>query len=190
MFSSLNIRDFRIYLLGMFVSMCGTWIQVMVQNWLVFELSKSSFLLGFVGFISYSPILILSLFSGVLVDRFNKRKLLLFTQVSFMILAFALAVLTQSNIITVNFIIVISLMHGIILSLDAPARQSMIFELVGKKKILNAVALNSIAFHSARMLGPALAGIFVAIISIAGCFYLNAVSFFAFIRKTVSEKSL
>ena len=181
MFSSFAIKDFRIYLIGMFVSLCGTWIQSMAQNWLVFELSNSSFLLGLVGFMSFSPILLFSLFSGVLVDRFNKRKLLLLTQVSFMLLALSLAILTQFNLITVNFILVISLIHGIILSLDAPARQAMVFDLVGKQKILNAVALNSIAFHSARMIGPALAGIFVAIISIAGCFYLNAVSFLSFI---------
>ncbi len=181
MFSSLRIKDFRIYLVGMFISMCGTWIQAMVQNWLVFDLSQSSFLLGLVGFVTYSPIILLSLFSGVLVDRINKRYLMVFTQIAFMLLAFALAILTQFNIITVKLILVISLMNGIVLSLDAPARQAMVFELVGKEKILNAVALNSIAFHSARMVGPALAGILVAVISIAGCFYVNAVSFLAFI---------
>jgi len=181
MFSSLRIKDFRIYLVGMFISMCGTWIQAMVQNWLVYDLSQSSFLLGLVGFVTYSPIIFLSLFSGVLVDRINKRYLMVFTQIAFMLLAFALAILTQFNIITVKLILVISLMNGIVLSLDAPARQAMVFELVGKEKILNAVALNSIAFHSARMTGPALAGILVAVISIAGCFYVNAVSFLAFI---------
>ncbi|MFH1622195.1 MAG: MFS transporter, partial [Candidatus Omnitrophota bacterium] len=181
MFSSLRTRDFRIYLIGMFVSMCGTWIQAMVQNWLVYDLSKSSFMLGLVGFITYSPIILLSLFSGVLVDRVNKRYLLVFAQIAFMLLAFALALLTQFNLITVNLILLISLLNGIVLSLDAPARQAMVFELVGKERILNAVALNSIAFHSARMIGPALAGIFVVIISIAGCFYINAISFLAFI---------
>ena len=97
----------------------------MVQNWLVFDLSKSSLILGLVGFVTYSPIILLSLFSGVLVDRFNKRYLLLFTQVAFMVLAFGLAILTQFNIITVNLILIISLMNGIVLSLDAPARQAV-----------------------------------------------------------------
>lgn len=181
MFPALRIRDFRIYLIGMFVSMCGTWMQAMVLNWLVYDLSKSSFLLGLVGFVTYSPVILFSLFSGVLIDRSNKRHLLVFTQIGFMFLAFVLALLTQFNIITVKYILMISLMTGIVLSLDAPTRQAMVFELVGKEKILNAVALNSISFHSARMVGPALAGILVAIISIAGCFYVNAVSFFAFI---------
>ena len=181
MFPSLHIKDFRIYLTGMFISMCGTWMHAMVQNWLVYDLSNSSFILGLVGFVTYSPIILLSLFSGVLVDRINKRLLLIFTQVAFMILAFALALLTQLKAVTINHIVFISLLAGVILSLDAPARQAIVFELVGKEKILNAVALNSIAFHSARMIGPALAGILVAIISIAGCFYVNAFSFFAFI---------
>lgn len=181
MFSSLSIRDFRIYWIGMLISMCGTWIQSMAQNWLVFELSHSSFILGLVGFVSFSPVLLFSLFFGVLVDRLNKRVLLLIAQISFMCLAFLLAFLTQYHLVTVNMIMLISVLSGIIMSLDGPARQAMIFELVGKNRILNAIALNSIAFHSARMLGPALAGILVTVIGIAGCFYLNAVSFLAFI---------
>ena len=181
MFSSFSIRDFRIYWIGMFVSLCGAWIQTMAQSWLVFELSNSSFLLGLVWFFSYLPIFLLSLFSGVLVDRINKKYLLLFTQVAFMGLAFLLAVFTQFEIVTVKFILIVAMLNGVILSLDAPARQSIVVELVGKQKILNAIALNSIAFHSARMLGPALAGIFIAAISIAGCFYINAISFLAFI---------
>lgn len=165
----------------MFVSMCGTWIQSMAQNWLVFELSHSSFILGLVGFVNYSPIIFISLFSGVLVDRCNKRTLLLFTQISFMCLAFVLAVLTHLNFITVKGILFIALLQGTVLSLDSPARQSIIVELVGSKNILNAIALNSIGFHSARMIGPAIAGVLMAFISIAGCFYLNAFSFLAFI---------
>lgn len=151
----------------------------MAQSWLVFELTNSSFLLGLVGFVSTLPILLFSLFFGVLVDRINRRKLLLFTQTCFMILAFLLAIFTQFNIATVNFILLISLLNGIVMSLDAPARQAIVVDVVGKSNILNAIALNSIAFHSARMLGPALAGIFIAVISIAGCFYINAVSFLA-----------
>ena len=181
MFSSLRSRDFRIYWIGMFVSLCGTWIQSMAQSWLVFELSNSSFLLGLVGFFSYLPIFLFSLFSGVLVDRINKKYLLLFTQIAFMGLAFLLAIFTQFEIVTVKFILIIAMLNGIVLSLDAPARQSIVVEFVGKQKLFNAIALNSIAFHSARMLGPALAGILIATIGISGCFYINAISFLAFI---------
>jgi MFS family permease len=165
----------------MFISFSGTWIQAMAQNWLVFELSKSSFILGLVGFVGYAPMIIFSLFTGVLVDRVNKRKLLIITQIAFMICAFLIAVLTQFNVITIGLILLISLVQGAIMSLDAPARQAIVFDLVGKNNIMNAIALNSIAFHSARMLGPALAGIFVVAISIAGCFYINAISYLAFI---------
>ncbi|MDD5292460.1 MAG: MFS transporter, partial [Candidatus Omnitrophica bacterium] len=151
------------------------------QSWLVFELSHSSFLLGLVGFVNSLPVFLFSLFSGVLVDRVNKKALLIIAQVISMCLAFLLAVVTQFNIVTVNFILLITMLNGIVLSLDAPARQSIIAELVGKKNILNGIALTSIGFHAARMLGPALAGIFIAAISVAGCFYINAVSFLAFI---------
>ncbi|MDD5355872.1 MAG: MFS transporter [Candidatus Omnitrophica bacterium] len=181
MFSSFTIPDFRIYWIGMFISMCGTWMQIMAQSWLVFELSHSSFLLGLVGFVNSLPVFLFSLFSGVLVDRVNKKALLIIAQVISMCLAFLLAVVTQFNIVTVNFILLITMLNGIVLSLDAPARQSIIAELVGKKNILNGIALTSIGFHAARMLGPALAGIFIAAISVAGCFYINAVSFLAFI---------
>jgi len=181
MFSSFTIPDFRIYWLGMFVSMCGTWMQIMAQSWLVFELSHSSFLLGLVGFVNSLPVFLFSLFSGVLVDRVNKKVLLIIAQVISMCLAFLLAVVTQFNIVTVNFILLITMLNGIVLSLDAPARQAIIAELVGKRNILNGIALSSIGFHAARMLGPALAGMCIAAISVAGCFYINAVSFLAFI---------
>jgi len=181
MFSSFSVKDFRIYWIGMFVSFCGSWIQTIAQSWLVFELSKSAFLLGLVGFISNFPIFLLSIFSGVLVDRINKKYLLLATQAAFMVLAFALAILTQFNIITINLIIIISVLNGIVFTLDAPARQSIVVELVGKQNLMNGIALNSIAFHSARMIGPALAGILIAAVSTSGCFYINAISFLAFI---------
>ena len=165
----------------MFISLCGTWIQSAAQSWLVYDLSNSSFLLGLVVFVNHIPIFLFSLFSGVIVDRQNKRNLLIVTQTLFMILAFILAVLTQFKIVTVNSILLIALFNGIIFSLDAPARQAIIVEIVGKKNLLNAIALNSLAFNSARMIGPALGGIIIAGLSVAGCFYINAVSFLAFI---------
>jgi len=165
----------------MFVSLCGTWIQWTAQNWLVYDLSGSSFLLGLVVFVTHIPIFLFSLFSGVVVDRKDKKNILLLTQTSFMFLAFILAIITHFRIVTVKAILIIALFNGIIFSLDAPARQSIIVELVGKKNLLNAIALNSLAFHSARMVGPAVGGILIAIISVAGCFYLNAISFLAFI---------
>jgi len=181
MFSSLKIKSFRIYWLGMFVSLIGTWIQTVAQSWLVFELTNSAFLLGVVGFIGSIPIFVFSLFGGVLADRVNKRNILIFTQVFFMFLAFLLAVLTQFKIITPSQIMVIALFNGIIIAFDAPARQSIVVELVGKEHLFNAITLNSVAFNSSRIIGPTIAGVLVSVIGMSGCFYLNGISFLAVI---------
>jgi MFS family permease len=163
----------------MFVSLVGTWIQLVAQSWLVFQLTHSAFLLGLVGFLSAIPIFLFSLFGGVLADRFDKRNILIFTQTAFMLLAFLLAVLTQLELISASQIMLIALLNGIIMAFDAPSRQAMVVELVGKENLANAIALNSVAFNSSRIIGPALAGIFVAVIGMSGCFYLNGISFFA-----------
>lgn len=181
MFSSLQVKYFRIYWLGMFVSLIGTWIQTVAQSWLVFQLTNSAFLLGVVGFLSSIPIFVLSLFGGVLADRVNKRNILIFTQVTFMFLAFLLAILTQFKLITPLQIMFIALFNGIVMAFDAPARQSIVVELVGKKHLFNAIALNSVAFNSSRIIGPAIAGVLVSVIGMSGCFYLNGASFLAVI---------
>lgn len=181
MFSSLKVRDFRIYWLGMFISLVGTWIQTVALSWLVFNLTNSAFLLGVVAFLGSIPIFLLSLFGGVVADRLNKRKILLFTQTIFMILAFILAISTQLKIITPDKIMLIALLNGIVMAFDAPARQSMVVHLVGKERLMNAIALNSIAFNSSRVIGPALAGILIAGAGMSGCFYINGISFLAVI---------
>ncbi|PIQ91113.1 MAG: MFS transporter [Candidatus Omnitrophica bacterium CG11_big_fil_rev_8_21_14_0_20_41_12] len=181
MFSSLKVKYFRIYWLGMFVSLIGTWIQTVTQSWLVFELTNSAFLLGVVGFLSSIPMFVLSLFGGVLADRVNKRNILIFTQGAFMLLAFLLAVLTQFKLITPLQVMFIALFNGMIMAFDAPARQSIVVELVGKKHLFNAITLNSVAFNSSRIIGPAIAGVLISVIGMSGCFYLNGVSFFAVI---------
>ncbi len=181
MFSSLSIRNFRIYWLGMFVSLIGTWVQVVAQSWLVFQLTNSAFLLGLVGFLSSIPIFLLSLFGGVVADRMNKKNILLFTQNAFMLLAFLLAILTQMKLITPAQIMLIAVLNGIVMAFDAPCRQAVIAELVEKQHLLNAIALNSAAFNSARLIGPALAGILIASIGMSGCFYINGISFLAVI---------
>lgn len=165
----------------MFVSLIGTWIQSTAQSWLTFELTKSAFLLGVVGFLSSIPVFLLSLFAGVLADRVNKRNILIATQVAFMLLAFLLAVLTQMKMITAFQIMVIALLNGIVMAFDAPSRQAVVVELVGRDHVFNAVALNSVSFNSSRLIGPALAGVLVATIGMSGCFYINGISFFAVI---------
>jgi len=179
MFSSLQVKTFRIYWLGMFVSLIGTWIQTVAQSWLVFELTNSAFLLGLVGFLGSIPIFLFSLFGGVVADRVNKRNILILTQTAFMVLALVLAILTQFKIVTPVHIMFIALLNGTIMAFDAPSRQSVVVEFVGKRHLLNAIALNSVSFNSSRIIGPALAGIMVASIGMAGCFYVNAASFLA-----------
>jgi len=177
MFTSLKVKEFRIFWFAMFASLVGTWIQSMAQSWLVFKMTQSSFLLGLVGFLNYIPISILVLAAGVFADRHVKRNLLIVTQLSFMVLAFTLALLVYYNKICVWQILILAFLNGIIIALDAPARQAMVVDLVGKHHLLNAIALNSAAFNSARIIGPALAGVLIALIGIAECFFINALSF-------------
>lgn len=165
----------------MLVSLIGTWIQAVAQSWLVFELTRSAFLLGLVGFLSSIPVFLLSLFGGVLADRMNKRNILITTQTAFMLLAFLLAYLTQMKLITAKDIMFIALLNGVVMAFDAPSRQAVVVELVGKENLFNAIALNSVAFNSSRIIGPALAGVLVATIGMSGCFYLNGISFLAVI---------
>jgi MFS family permease len=169
------------YWLGMFISLIGTWIQTVAQSWLVFELTNSAFLLGLVGFLGSIPLFLLSLFGGVVADRMNKRIILIFTQTAFMVLAFVLAALTQARLITPFQIMLIAVLNGMVMAFDGPSRQAMVVELVGKEHVLNAIALNSIAFNSSRIIGPAFAGILVAAIGMSGCFYINGISFLAVI---------
>lgn len=165
----------------MLISLIGTWIQMVAQPWLVFQLTHSAFLLGVVGFLGFLPVFLLSLFGGVVADRMNKRNILIFTQSVFMVLAFILAVLTQMRLITPIQIMLIAILNGVVMAFDAPSRQAVVVELVGKEHLLNAIALNSVAFNLSRIIGPALAGIFVASIGMSGCFYINGVSFLAVI---------
>ena len=181
MFSSLKVRDFRIYWLGMLVSLVGSWIQITAQSWLIFNLTRSAFLLGVVGFLSSIPVFFLALFGGLLADRKNKKNILIWTQAAFMILAFILAVLTQLKLITPAQIMLIAFLNGIVMAFDAPSRQAVVAELVDSRHLMNAIALNSAAFNSARMIGPALAGVLVAIVGMSGCFYINGISFLAVI---------
>jgi MFS family permease len=181
MFSALKVRNFRIYWIGAFISLIGTWIQAVAQSWLVFRLTDSAFILGVVGFLTYIPISILSVFGGVLADRVNKRKILIATQSAFMILALLLAFLTQFKLITPLMIMSIAVLNGVVMAFDAPSRQAVVVELVGRNNLFNAIALNSVAFNSSRIIGPALAAVLIATIGMSGCFYLNAASFFAVI---------
>lgn len=161
----------------MFISLLGTWVQSMAQSWLVFSLTRSAFLMGLVGFLSYLPVSFLSLAAGAYVDRSVKRNILVATQSLFAVLALALAVLVLTGAVRIWHVIVIAAFNGFVLSLDAPTRHAMIVDIAGRENLMNAIALNSAAFNSARIIGPALAGVFIAWFGMAGCFFVNALSY-------------
>jgi len=176
---ALRVPAYAYYFSGYIVSIIGTWMQIVAQGWLVYELTSSGSYLGLISFCSAVPMILLSLAGGNLADRFSKRNLLLITNSVFCVLAIALAALTLTHVVTVHMIMVIAICGGIVSALDAPTRQSMVVELVGPEIVANAVALNSILFNTARVIGPSIAGVILARYSAGHCFAINAASFLA-----------
>ncbi len=192
-FSSLEVKNFRLYWFGTIISMVGNWIQIVAQGWLIYSLTKSEFLLGFIGFLASIPVLVFSLPSGVIADRKSKRYILFITQAVMMVLALIMGLLVSTGAIKVWQIMVIVFLNGTAMALDGPTRQSFILELVGADNLPNAIGLNATAFHGARVIGPAAAGIIIGYLGLAACFYINAVSFLAtlialFAMKNVAGK--
>jgi MFS family permease len=180
-FRSLRHRNYRLYWIGQLISLIGTWMQSVAQGWLMHRLTSSAFMLGFLGFCQFLPVLLLSLWAGVIVDSIDKRKLLLITQTAFLVQAALLATAVSTGIVKPWMVLALAFVFGTINAVDLPARQSFVVELAGKEDLSNAIALNSGAFNTARVVGPAIAGILLATIGEAGCFWLNAVSYIAVI---------
>lgn len=180
-FAALKHPNFRLYWLGMCVSLVGTWMQNVAQPWLAYELTKSPLLLSVVGALQFTPMLFLSLFAGVIIDRFPKRTLLLITQTSSLLITLALAILVRSGHVRYWHILVSAGLMGLVNTLDMPARQSFVIELAGREDLMNAIALNSSVFNIARVVGPALAGLAMGSFGIAFCFFANSFSFAAVI---------
>ena len=178
-FRALRHRNFRLYWTGQLVSLVGTWMQSVAQAWLMHRLTSSAFMLGLLGFMQFLPVLLLSLWAGVIVDSMSKRTLLLITQSAFLLQATLLAAAVSTNIATPTLVLGLAFLFGTINALDLPARQSFVVELAGKEDLSNAIALNSAAFNCARIIGPAVAGILLATIGESGCFWLNALSYVA-----------
>ncbi|WP_172856630.1 MFS transporter [Thermoanaerobacterium sp. RBIITD] len=181
MFPALRHRNFKLFWFGQMISLIGTWMQNIGQGWLVLKLTNSPFLLGLVSALQFLPMLFLSLFAGVIIDRFPKRKILIFTQTCLMLTAFVLATLTALKMITYWEIVFLATIMGFINTIDNPTRQSFIIDLVGKEDLMNAISLNSSIFNGARIVGPGIAGILIGILGYSICFYLNALSFIAVI---------
>jgi len=181
MFASLAIRDYKLLWWGMVVSNIGTWMQMVAQGFLVYQLTHSPFALGLVGLVRAVPVFVFSLFAGVLADRVDRRKLLIVTQSLAGVLALVLGVLASTGVVKVWMIMVLAFLSASVMSFDNPTRQAMIPDIVGKEHIANAVALNSAAFNGTGVLGPSLAGAALGVVGVAACFYINAVSFIAVI---------
>ncbi|MDO8671490.1 MAG: MFS transporter [Dehalococcoidia bacterium] len=169
--------NFRLYWFGALASNIGTWIQMVAQSWLVYDLTGSTLFLGLVGFATAIPSLFLALFGGVLADRFERRRLMMATQTGSMLLAFVLASLTLTGITTVWHIMVIAFLNGAVNALNTPVRQTIISDLVSKEDLTNAIAIGSAQFQTSRMLGPAIAGAIIALVGPGWCFFINGLSF-------------
>jgi MFS family permease len=168
-FSALTYRNFRLFWFGQMISLTGTWMHLAAKGWLVFKLTNSPFYLGFVGSAASLPILLFTLAGGVVADRFPKKTILLTTQSILMFLAFTLAVLVSTEVVTVWHVLIIAFLIGTTNAFDIPTRQSFLIEMVGKENLLNAIALNSAVFHGARTIGPAIAGILIRYLGLAVC---------------------
>jgi MFS family permease len=180
-FAALRHRNFRLFITGQFVSLCGTWMQTIAQGWLVLQLTNSAFAVGLVTALGSLPILLFTLHGGVLADRVNKRRLVLFLQCLMLIEALTYAVLTALHLISVHWIMGLALFSGLLSAFEVPTRQSLIAEIVERPDLMNAIALNSSAFNLARVIGPALAGGLIAVAGLAACFFVNAASYMAVI---------
>jgi MFS family permease len=180
-FSAFHFRDFRLFWAGQLISYSGTWMHSTAQGWLVYSLTKSPFYLGMVSAASWLPILFLSLVGGVVADRFRKRNLLLVTQALSILPALVIGILAAMGTVNVWHVLAMGMMMGLFNAFDIPARQSFLIEMVERKSLLNAVALNSAAFNGARIIGPVAAGLTIAHIGLAPCFFINALSFLAVI---------
>ena len=178
-FAALKHRNFKLFWMGQLISLTGTWMHQAAQGWLVYQLTSSPFYLGLAGTAASAPILMFALAGGVIADRYPRRKIILTANVLLMVLVLVLAILVTAGVVTVWHVLILAFCIGTVNSLEIPARQSFIIELVGKEDLLNGIALNSSAFHAARMAGPAIAGFLMGAIGMASCFFLNSLSFLA-----------
>jgi MFS family permease len=176
MFRSLRVRNYRLYAAGQLVSLTGTWMQRVAQDWLVLELTNSGTALGIVTALQFLPSLLFGLWGGLLADRYDKRKLLLATQTGLALVALILGVLDVTGIVQYWQVLVLALALGLVSAIDSPVRQSFVVEMVGPDDLTNAVGLNSTIFNSARILGPAVAGVMITAIGTGWAFVANGIS--------------
>ena len=180
-FSALKHRNFRLFFIGQSISLIGTWMQNAAQSWLVYQITGSKFLLGVVAAVGSAPMLFFSLWGGSLADRHSKRQVLLFTQSAMMVLAFIFAILVWTKLVLPWHILTLAAFGGVAMAFDMPARQAFMVEMTSREDLMNAVSLNSSIVNGARVVGPAVAGLLMAQVGLAACFFLNGLSFVAVI---------
>ena len=185
-FASLHNRNYRLYYAGLAVSQTGDWAQRIGQAWLVLELSNSGVLLGATAALQALPTLVIGPWGGLLADRIDKRRLMLWTQGLAGLLALVLGILTATGLVRIWMVFALALALGSVKALDHPARKSIVFEMVGHHHITNAVMLDSVLFNVAKVLGPALAGGLIATVGLAASFYLNAATSLAVLAALVA----
>ena len=178
-FAALRHRNFRLFYSGQTISLTGSWMQSLAFSWLVLVLTNSSFYLGLMGALQTLPVFLFSFLGGVVADHTSKLRLLFITQSLLMLLALILGILVKTNVIQVWMLGCLVFLSGTAVAFDIPVRQAFIVDLVGKKDLPNAIALNSTLFNATRFLGPALGGVIIAAVGMANCFFLNAASFLA-----------
>jgi MFS family permease len=189
MLRALSHRNYRLFFSGQTVSMTGTWMTRIATSWLVYRLTGSALLLGLVGFAGQLPSFALAPFAGVLVDRWDRHRLLVVTQVLAMLQSLALAVLTLAGIVKVWHVVALSVFQGLVNAFDMPARQAFVVEMIEKREDLpNAIALNSSMVNAARLLGPSIGGVIIAAVGEGWCFMIDGVSYVAVIASLLAMR--
>ncbi len=187
-FRALRNANYRIFWSSVFTSNIGSWIQTVAQGYLVLQLTNSPFMVGLVSFATSLPVLLFTLVGGVVADRRDKRRLLIMTQSLLLAVTMVMALLTLTNVINIWLIIGLSVLIGTTNAFNAPAYQSILIDIVGRRDLLNAVALNSAQFNMSRIIGPSLVAPLVALAGFAGCFFINSLSFAAVIFALMTIK--
>jgi MFS family permease len=180
-FASLSVANYRRYFAGQLVSLTGNWTQVVAEMWLILSLTGSGVAVGVTAALQFLPMLLFSAWGGLLADRFPKRSLLIVTQALMVLPALTLWALTSAGTVAPWMVFALVFARGAINAADFPTRQSFAIEMVGAERVVNAVSLNSVLIHSARILGPATAGILIATVGVGTCFLVNAISFGAMV---------
>lgn len=188
-FAAFGVHNFRLYFAGQVVSVSGAWMQRVAQSWLVLDLTNSGLAVGALTAVQFLPILLLAPVGGLVADRVDKRRVLYMTQTMAGLLALTLGTLVLTGAVELWMVYVLAASLGVVGSFDNPARQTFVMEMVGRSKLTNAVALNSVLVNSARIIGPALGGLLIVTVGIGWCFILNAVSYVTFITALALMRS-